>query len=196
MKKVAIYARVSTDKQTCENQLIELRAVAERCGYTIVQEFVDSGISGAKGRADRPALDFMLKSANQRKFDMILVWSIDRLGRSLQNLVEILNDLQSMRFDLMFLQQGMDTSTSSGRMMFSIFGALAEFERNLIRERVIAGQNRAKARGVKMGRPTKINDGLKSAIKLLREKGMGIKQIAVECGVGVGTVYSVIEKSN
>ena len=196
MKKVAIYARVSTDKQTCDNQLIELRAVAERCGYNIVQEFVDSGISGAKGRADRPALDFMLKSANQRKFEMILVWSIDRLGRSLQNLVEILNDLQSMRVDLMFLQQGMDTSTSSGRMMFSIFGALAEFERNLIRERVIAGQNRAKARGVKMGRPTKINDGLKSAIKLLREKGMGIKQIAVECGVGVGTVYSVIEKSN
>ena len=196
MKKVAIYARVSTDKQTCDNQLIELRAVAERCGYTIVQEFVDLGISGAKGRADRPALDSMMKSANQRKFDMILVWSIDRLGRSLQNLVERLNDLQSMRVDLMFLQQGMDTSTSSGRMMFSIFGALAEFERNLIRERVIAGQNRAKARGVKMGRPTKMNDGLKSAIKLLREKGMGIKQIAIECGVGVGTVYSVIEKSN
>ena len=196
MKKVAIYARTSTDRQTCDNQLIELRAVAERCGYTIVQEFVDSGISGAKGRANRPALDAMMKAANQRKFDMILVWSIDRLGRSLQNLVELLNDLQSMRVDLMFLQQGMDTSTSSGRMMFSIFGALAEFERNLIRERVIAGQNKAKARGVKMGRPTKMNDGLKSAIKLLREKGMGIKQIAIECGVGVGTVYSVIEKSN
>ena len=194
MKKVAIYARVSTDKQTCENQLIELRAVAERCGYNIVQEFVDSGISGAKGRADRPALDAMMKAANQRKFDMILVWSIDRLGRSLQNLVELLNDLQSMRVDLMFLQQGMDISTSSGRMMFSIFGALAEFERNLIRERVIAGQNRAKARGVKMGRPSKMNDGLRSAIQLLRENGMGIKQIAKEVGVGVGTVYSVIAK--
>ena len=193
MKKVAIYARVSTDKQTCENQLIELRAVAERCGYTIVQEFVDSGISGAKGRVDRPALDAMMKAANQRKFDMILVWSIDRLGRSLQNLVELLNDLQSMRVDLMFLQQGMDTSTSSGRMMFSIFGALAEFERNLIRERVIAGIFRAKARGVKMGRPTKMNDGLRSAIQLLRENGMGIKQIAKEVGVGVGTVYSVIK---
>ena len=192
MKKVAIYARVSTDKQTCENQLIELRAVAERCGYNIVQEFVDSGISGAKGRADRPALDGMMKAANQRKFDMILVWSIDRLGRSLQNLVELLNDLQSMRVDLMFLQQGMDTSTSSGRMMFSIFGALAEFERNLIRERVVAGQNRAKARGVKMGRPSKMNDGLRSAIQLLRKNGMGIKQIAKECGVGIGTVYSVI----
>jgi DNA invertase Pin-like site-specific DNA recombinase len=171
MKKVAIYARVSTDKQTCENQLIELRAVAERGGYTIVQEFIDSGISGAKGRADRPALDAMMKAASQRKFDLILVWSIDRLGRSLQNLVELLNDLQSMKVDLMFLQQGMDTSTSSGRMMFSIFGALAEFERNLIRERVIAGQNRAKARGVKMGRPSKMNDGLRSAIQLLRENG-------------------------
>ena len=193
MKKVAIYARVSTDKQTCDNQLIELRAVAERCGYAIVQEFVDSGISGAKGRVDRPALDAMMKAANQRKFDMILVWSIDRLGRSLQNLVELLNDLQSMRVDLMFLQQGMDTSTSSGRMMFSIFGALAEFERNLIRERVVAGQNRAKARGVKMGRPSKMNDGLRSAIQLLRENGMGIKQIAKEVGVGVGTVYSVIK---
>lgn len=192
MKKVAIYARVSTDKQTCENQLIELRAVAERCGYNIVQEFVDSGISGAKGRADRPALDAMMKAANQRKFDLILVWDISRLGRSLQNLVELLNDLQSMRVDLMFLQQGMDTSTSSGRMMFSIFGALAEFERNLIRERVAAGIFRAKARGVKMGRPSKMNDGLRSAIQLLRENGMGIKQIAKEVGVGVGTVYSVI----
>ena len=193
MKKFAIYARVSTHKQTCDNQLIELRAVAERCGYTIVQEFVDSGISGAKGRADRPALDLMMKAANQRKFDLILIWDISRLGRSLQNLVELLNDLQSMRVDLMFLQQGMDTSTSSGRMMFSIFGALAEFERNLIRERVVAGQNRAKARGVKMGRPSKMNDGLRSAIQLLRENGMGIKQIAKEVGVGVGTVYSVIK---
>ena len=123
---------------------------------------------------------------------MVLVWSIDRLGRSLQNLVELLNELQSMRIDLMFLQQGMDTSSSSGRMMFSIFGALAEFERNLIRERVVAGQNRAKARGVKMGRPSKMNDGLRSAIQLLRENGMGIKQIAKEVGVGVGTVYGAL----
>jgi DNA invertase Pin-like site-specific DNA recombinase len=133
----------------------------------------------------------MMKAATQRRFDMVLVWSTDRLGRSFQNLVELLNDLQSMKVDLMFLQQGMDTSTSSGRMMFSIFGALAEFERNLIRERVIAGQNRAKARGVKMGRPSKMNDGLRSVIQLLRENGMGIKQIAREVGVGIGTVYSV-----
>ena len=121
MKRVAIYARVSTDKQTCENQLIELRAVAERCGYTIVTEFVDTGISGAKGRADKPALNERIKAATQRKFDMVMVWSIDRLGRSLQNLVELLNELQSMRIDLMFLQQGMDTSTAMKHSLTSSF---------------------------------------------------------------------------
>lgn len=189
-KRVALYARVSTDKQTCENQLKELRSIAERMQYIIVDEFIDEGISGAT--SSRPALDALMKSATQRRFDMVMCWSIDRLGRSLQNLIEILNELQSLKVDLFFMQQGMDTSTSAGRMMFSIFGALAEFERNLIRERVIAGQNRAKAKGVKMGRPSKMNDGLKSAIQLLRQKGMGIKQIAKECGVGIGTVYSVI----
>lgn len=192
MKKVAIYARVSTDKQTVTNQLLQLREVAQRCGYDIVQEFTDEGISGAKGRAERPALNEMMKCATQRKFDMVMVWSIDRLGRSLQNLVEILNELQSLKIDLYFQQQGLDTSTPSGRMMFSVFGALAEFERSLIRERVLAGQQRAKAKGVKLGRPSKMNEGLKTAIQLLRQKGMGIKQIAKECGVGVGTVYSVI----
>ena len=192
MKKVAIYARVSTDKQTTENQLTELRAVANRMGCEIVQEYVENGISGAKSRSDRPYLDAMLKDAVRGRFDMVLCWSIDRLGRSLQNLVEILNELQSLKVDLYFLQQGMDTSAPSGRMMFSIFGALAEYERNLIRERVIAGQKRAVANGVKMGRPSKMNDGLRSAIQLLREKGMGIKQIARELKVGIGTVYSVI----
>ena len=190
-KRIALYARVSTDKQTCENQLQELRAIAERMNYTIVAEFIDNGISGMKTRQDRPALDQLMKSATQRKFDMVMCWSIDRLGRSLQNLVEILNELQAMRIDLFFLQQGMDTSTPSGRMIFSVFGAIGEFERNLIRERVIAGQKRAMANGVKIGRPSKMNDGLKSAIQLLREKGMGIKQIARELKVGVGAVYSV-----
>jgi DNA invertase Pin-like site-specific DNA recombinase len=192
MKKVAIYARVSTSSQTTENQLIDLRQTAQRMGYTIVAEFVDNGISGAKGRSDRPALDQMLKQAAQRRFDMILCWDISRLGRSLQNLVEILTDLQSLKIDLFFQQQGLDTSTSSGRMMFSVFGALAEYERELIRERVIAGQQRAKAQGVKLGRPSKMNDGLRTAIKLLREKGVGIKQIAAQCQVGIGSVYAAL----
>ena len=189
-KRVAIYARVSTDKQTCENQLKELRSIAERMQYIIVDEFIDEGISGAT--SSRPSLDALMKSATQRRFDMVMCWSIDRLGRSLQNLIEILNELQSIKVDLFFMQQGMDTSTSAGRMMFSIFGALAEFERNLIRERVIAGQQRAISQGVKMGRPTKMNDGMKNAIKLLRERGIGIKQIARELKIGIGTVYSAI----
>jgi DNA invertase Pin-like site-specific DNA recombinase len=192
MKRIALYARVSTDKQTCENQLQELRTIAERMNYIIVGEFVDNGISGMKTRQNRPALDQLMKTATQRKFDMVMCWSIDRLGRSLQNLVEILNELQALKIDLFFLQQGMDTSTPSGRMIFSVFGAIGEFERNLIRERVIAGQKRAVANGVKIGRPSKMNDGLRSAIQLLREKGMGIKQIARELKVGIGTVYSVI----
>jgi DNA invertase Pin-like site-specific DNA recombinase len=192
MKKVAIYARVSTSSQTTDNQLLDLRQTAQRMGYTIVAEFVDNGISGAKSRCDRPALDQMLKQATQRRFDMILCWDISRLGRSLQNLVEILTELQSLKIDLFFQQQGLDTSTSSGRMMFSVFGALAEYERELIRERVIAGQQRAKAQGVKLGRPSKMNDGLRTAIKLLREKGMGIKQIAAQCQVGVGSVYAAL----
>jgi DNA invertase Pin-like site-specific DNA recombinase len=191
-KKVAIYARVSTDKQTTENQLNELRAVANRMGYVITQEYVDNGISGAKSRLDRPSLDAMMKDAVRGRFDMVMCWSIDRLGRSLQNLVEILNELQSIKVDLYFLQQGMDTSTSSGRMMFSIFGALSEYERSLIRERVCAGLQTAKARGVKLGRPSKMNDGMKQAVVLLREKGMGIKQIAKELQIGIGTVYSVL----
>ena len=189
-KRVAIYARVSTDKQTCDNQLNELRSIAERMQYIIVDEFIDEGISGAT--SSRPALDALMKSATQRRFDMVMCWSIDRLGRSLQNLIEILNELQSLKVDLFFMQQGMDTSTSAGRMMFSIFGALAEFERNLIRERVIAGQQRAISQGVKMGRPSKMNDGMKNAIKLLRERGIGIKQIARELKIGIGTVYSAI----
>ena len=191
-KRIAIYARVSTDKQTVDNQLIELRSLCDRHGYIIVQEYTDSGISGAKSRNDRPALDALMKDATRRRFDMVMCWSIDRLGRSLQHLVEILNELQAIGIDLHFQQQGMDTSTPSGRMIFSVFGAIGEFERNLIRERVLAGQQRAKANGVKMGRPSKMNDGMKSAVKLLREKGMGIKQIARELQIGVGTVYTVI----
>ena len=190
-KRVAIYARVSTDKQTVDNQLTELRAVAERMEYVIVQEFIDVGISGAK--AKRPALDSMRKMATQRKFDMVMGGSIDRLGRSLQNLIELLNQLESMRIDLFFHQQAIDTSTPMGKMVFSILGALGAYERELIRERVIAGLQTAKSKGVKLGRPSKMNDSMRNAVQLLRDKGMGIKQIAKELKIGVGTVYKTLE---
>ena len=196
MKKVCLYCRVSTTHQTSENQLRELRVVAERMGYEIVSEFIDNGISGAKSRKDRPALDEMMKLATQRKFEVVMCWSIDRLGRSLQHLVEILNELQAMKIDLFFMQQGMDTTTPSGRMIFSVFGAIGEFERNLIRERVIAGQQRAKASGTHIGRPTKMNDGMRSAIQAMHQNGMSIRHIAKSCKVGIGTVYSVIGDSD
>ena len=191
-KKVAIYARVSTSAQTCENQLTELRAVADRAGYQIVSEFVDEGISGSKGRSDRPALDRMLKECTKRRFDLVMCWDISRLGRSVQNLIEIMNELQSLRVDLFFLQQGMDTSTASGRMMFSVFGALAEYERELIRERVISGQARAKAAGVKFGRPKTITENTKQAIRLMRDQGVGIRKIARTLGIGVSSCYAAM----
>jgi DNA invertase Pin-like site-specific DNA recombinase len=189
-KRIAIYARVSTSQQTCENQLNELRVVADRAGYQIVAEFVDEGISGSRGRQNRPALDQMLKECTRRRFDLVMCWDISRLGRSVQNLIEIMNELQSLKVDLFFLQQGMDTSTASGRMMFSVFGALAEYERELIRERVLAGQARAKAAGVKFGRPKTITENTRETVRLLRDQGIGIRKIARTLGIGVSSCYA------
>jgi DNA invertase Pin-like site-specific DNA recombinase len=194
-KRIAIYARVSTTSQSPQNQIDVLTELANRQGYTIIKIYSDNGFSGTKLTADRPALNDLMTDARKRKFDMVLVWSLDRLGRSLKHCLELLQELQELKVDLFFQQQGMDTSTSSGKLMFSMIGAFAEFERNIIRERVMAGQARAKANGVKFGRPSKMNDGMRSAVKLLREKGMGIKQIAKQLQIGVGTCYSVLGTS-
>ena len=192
-KRIAIYARVSTSSQTTQNQIDVLTELANRQGYTIIKIYSDNGFSGTKSTADRPALNELMNDARKKQFDMVLVWSLDRLGRSLKHCLELLQELQELKVDLFFHQQGMDTSTSSGKLMFSMIGAFAEFERNIIRERVMAGQMRAKANGVKLGRPSKMNDGMRSAVKILRGKGMGIKQIAKELQIGVGTCYSVLE---
>jgi DNA invertase Pin-like site-specific DNA recombinase len=191
-KRVAIYARVSTTQQTVQNQLDALREVASRSGYSIVEEFIDEGISGAKGRVDRPALDRMLRDCAKRRFDMVMVWDISRLGRSLQNLIEVMNELQSLKVDLFFVQQGMDTSTASGRMMFSVFGALGEYERELIRERTLLGQQRARAQGVKFGRPRTVTDNTRDAIRLMRSQGIAIRKIATTLGIGVSTCYAAM----
>lgn len=191
-RKVAIYARVSTANQTVENQIQELREVAKRNGWNIVAELSDSGISGSKGRDQRPAFDQLLKRATRREFDLIMVWSIDRLGRSIQHLVGFMNDIQAMGVDLFVMQQAIDTTTPSGRMIFSIFSALGEYERELIRERILAGQKRARAQGIKIGRPSKLNDAVRTSVKLLREGGMGIKEISKRLEIGVGSVYAVL----
>ena len=133
--RTALYTRVSTSHQTIENQQTELLRVASLRGWTIVESFKDEGLSGVKGRADRPALDALLKAAVRRQFDLVAVWSIDRLGRSLQHLVETVNELRAVGVDLYVHQQAIDTSSPAGKLAFSVFGALAEYERELIRER-------------------------------------------------------------
>jgi DNA invertase Pin-like site-specific DNA recombinase len=146
-KRAAIYVRVSTDKQTVENQLRELRQIAERRGGEVVKEYHDAGISGAKSRNDRPGLDEMLKDAQRRRFDVVMAWAIDRLGRSLIDLLGTIQTLEACGADLYLDQQSIDTTTPTGRLMFQITGAFAEFERSMIRQRVRAGLNRAKEAG-------------------------------------------------
>ena len=192
MKKIAIYVRVSTNRQDTTNQLMELRSLAERLNYEIVQEYMDNRISGTKGREDRPGLDLLLTHASQRKFEQVMIFDITRLGRSLQNCIETLNYLNSLKIDILIQKQGIDTSTSVGRLTFSLMASLGEYEKNLMRERIILGINRAKSQGKKLGRPSNMNDGMKNAIKILREKGMGIVSISKQLNCGVGTVYKCL----
>ena len=138
MKRVAIYLRVSTSKQDTENQRRELEAVAERSGWKVVKIYEDNGISGAKGRDQRPGLDAMMKAVNAKEFDMVASWSVDRLGRSLTDLLSILQGLHEKGVGLFLHQQGLDTSTTAGKAMFQMLGVFAEFERGIIRERVNA----------------------------------------------------------
>lgn len=150
----------------------------------MVQVFSDNGVSGAKGRKDRPGLDALLKGVTRREFDMVAAWSVDRLGRSLQDLIEVLSDLHAKGVDLYLHQQGLDTSTPSGRAMYQMMGVFAEFERAIIRERVLSGLARAKAEGVTLGRPAleDANAVKVTAIKAELAAGKGIRRIAVNFG--------------
>ena len=163
-KKAAIYVRVSTDRQTVENQLSELRQIAERRGWEVVEEYRDTGISGAKGRDARPALDQMLNEARRRKFDVVMAWAIDRLGRSLIDLLGTIQVLEACGVDLYLDQQSIDTTTPAGRLMFQVTGAFAEFERAMIRQRVHAGLKRAVEQGKQLGRP-RISPALEKRIQ-------------------------------
>src|SRR5436190_14034965 len=179
-KRVAIYLRVSTSEQSTTNQRRELHAVAKRHGWSVVRVFEDAGISGAKGRKDRPALDALLKSVARREVDMVAAWSVDRLGRSLTDLLDFLRELHAKGVDLFLHQQGLDTSTPSGRAMFQMMGVFAEFERFMIRERVLAGLARARAEGKTLGRKRlEQTDAEKvAAIRSLRGEGTGLRKIA------------------
>ena len=191
MKRVAIYLRVSTSKQDTENQRRELEAVAKRSGWQVVKVYEDAGISGAKGRDQRPGLDAMLKAVNARDFDMVAAWSVDRLGRSLTDLLSILQGLHDKGVDLFLHQQGLDTSTTAGKAMFQMLGVFAEFERGIIRERVNAGLARARAKGTKLGR-RRVKPDVEKRILNLRKAGMGILKIGRELGVGTSVVQRVL----
>jgi DNA invertase Pin-like site-specific DNA recombinase len=179
--------RVSTDQQTTENQLLVLNQVAERSGWTIVQTFADEGISGAKGRDKRPGFDALLKAVARREVDIVAAWSVDRLGRSLSDLVAFLSDVRGQGCDLYLHQQAIDTSTPSGRMLFQMLGVFAEFERAIITSRIVAGQARAKAKGVKFGRPPVAPIRLDRVRKALGE-GKTIRAVAKATGVSTATV--------
>ncbi len=191
-KRAAIYARVSTlNGQTPKNQLVKLRKVAETAGWEVVAEFTDRGVSGAKGRDKRPAFDRLCKAATRREFDVVMAWSVDRLGRSLQDLTAFLGDLHASGVDLYLHQQGVDTTTPGGKALFQMMGVFAEFERAIMRERVNAGLERARAEGKTLGRP-RVSAEVEQAIRDARAQGKGMLKIARELGVGTGTVQRVL----
>jgi len=192
-KRVAIYARVSTGEQTPDNQLQELRSVAERMGWRVVSEYIDHGISGAKDRDGRPAYDRLYNAIVGREIDLVMAWSVDRLGRSLQQLVALLSVLHAKDVDLYLHQQGIDTTTPAGKAMFQMCGVFSEFERAMIRERVRAGLERARTQGKRLGRP-RTPEVVERKIRAARRQGKGIKKIARELGVGVSTVQRVVHE--
>jgi len=194
-RRVAIYTRVSTDGQTVDNQTMELRSVAERHGWVVVEVFSDNGISGTKGRQGRPAYDALCKGAIRRDFDVIMAWSVDRLGRSLQHLVTFLGEIHSKGVDLYLHQQGIDTTTPAGKAMFQMCGVFAEFERAMIQERVKAGLARAKAQGKVLGRP-KVTRDIELAVLAARAKGTGKRKISKELGIGVSTVNRILHEAS
>jgi len=191
IKRAAIYGRVSTDGQTVDNQLRELRMVAERNGWQIFQEFVEKGISGDKGREHRPAFDALWKGAIRREFDVVMVWAVDRLGQSLSHLVTFLPEIHAKKVDLFIQQQSIDTTTPAGKALFGMMGIFAEFVRSMIQERVRSGIKRVRAGGQRWGRRTTEETDPESCTKILelRRQGLGMAAIGKRVGVSSRTVW-------
>lgn len=190
-KRVAFYLRVSTGSQTVENQRLELQRVADQRGWHVVEIYSDNGISGAKGREQRPAFDRLCRDAAAGKLDLIAAWSIDRIGRSLAHLVEFVDELRAENVGLYLHQQQVDTSTAAGRAFLQMAGVFAEFEREIIRERVHSGLARARAKGKRLGRPTTVTDATERRIRKMLDAGTGKLKIARTLGVGTSTVQRI-----
>jgi DNA invertase Pin-like site-specific DNA recombinase len=183
--RVALYVRVSTFEQHPEMQLQELREYCERRGWKIVGEFVDEGVSGSK--ESRPALNRLMVGAKRRDFDVAVCWKLDRFARSLKHLVNALAEFEALGIAFVSLRDNLDLSTPSGRLMFQIIGAMAEFERALIQERVRAGLKSARARGKRLGRPPAVLDNHR--IAAMRAQGASWRAISEKLGVGIATLY-------
>jgi DNA invertase Pin-like site-specific DNA recombinase len=193
-KRIGLYLRVSTGDQTAENQREALIGACQARGWRIVEVFEDPGISGAKGRDKRPGFDRLLKAATRRKIDVVAAWSVDRLGRSLQDLVAFLAELNAVGCDLYLERQAVDTTTPAGRALFQMLGVFAEFERAIIQERIHAGIARAREKGTKRGKPIgrpRVTQKIEDAIRASLASGKGVHKTARECGVGSGTVQRV-----
>jgi DNA invertase Pin-like site-specific DNA recombinase len=193
MKRAVLYLRVSTLDQTTANQERELRQVADRAGWHIVKVYKDHGVSGAKGRDKRPAFDALHKAAARREFDVVMAWSVDRLGRSLQDLIGFLSEISAVGVDLFLHQQGLDTTTPGGKAMFQMMGVFAEFERSMIQERVRSGLARARSEGKQLGRPRIAPELEKRILDALNKPGRteGVRKIAARFGVDPSTVQRI-----
>jgi len=194
-EKVVIYGRVSTSDQTTDNQIYKLKEIIEINGWDQVDFYVDEGISGTKGRDKRPEFDRMCKDMVRRKFNRILVWDVSRLGRSLQHLVEFLNDVNSLGINLYIHQSGLDTSTPSGRMMFQMVGVFSEFERSMISERVKLGLQRVQKQGRRLGRPKTVTGELRDKVCHLLDQGRSYNFINRELGTPKSTISRIKNES-
>src|ERR1700733_9471731 len=191
-RRVALYLGVSTDDQSTTLQRRELIQACKHRDWTVTEVYEDAGASGSKGREGRPALDRLCQDATRRRFDIIAAWSVDRLGRSLQDLVGFLGEVHGAGVNLYLHQQAVDTTTPAGRALFQMLGVFAEFERAMIRDRVKAGLAAARAKGVRLGAPRKGNKVLAS-IEKARADGLSVRAIAAKLGIGAGTVHRVIK---
>jgi DNA invertase Pin-like site-specific DNA recombinase len=180
--KAAIYARVSTLDQEPENQLQELRRYCDARGWSAV-EYVDRGVSGSKDR--RPSLDQLVADAKRRKFDVLVCWRLDRLGRNLRHLILLLDELHAVGVGFVTLGEGIDTTSPSGRLILHVLGAISQFERDRFRERVVAGMARAKSQGKRFGRPV-VNVG---EDRLAPVRGLPIREAAAKLGVSPATAH-------
>ena len=192
--KVALYLRVSTQEQTTDNQQRELADVARKRDWTIAATYTDQAVSGTKGREQRPGLKAMMIAAHRKEFDLVAAWSVDRLGRSLSDLLRTSDDLRALEIGLYLHKQAVDTTTPTGRLMYQVLGAVSEWEREMIRDRVIAGLARAREQGVKIGRPITYPVDVESAVAVMRAAGKSLREIAVLTGASKSTVARIIKR--